>query len=240
MLEVVGGLAGLIITLGSGLFLMRLGEHASALFSASNDETEPARPALVHSRVRWAPLDLEPYPMPWPSEREEAPRRLPEMRWPSESWDDPQFGPGKRGTAAAPITTLTGNAPLEDPAPARPRRHPASETRSAVSQQGRDRTNPQQLAEAREEAWFEETGPRPAPPTQGRKPPERPAQPARPTPAPRQPQESLQGGTPDAEILRQWVAQIGLAGAVTKLRDHTGMDFKTAARHLAEVIGKGR
>jgi hypothetical protein len=215
ILEVVGGVASLVVTLGAGLFGLSLVELASKLFGDGDYEPEPEQALLRHERIRWAPLDLEPYAMPWPSERPQTPRSLPEMRWPSESWDDPHFGAGRRKRAHVPITSLTGNAPL-----------------NAENVPSAPQTPARKAAEV--------TSPPPSRKSVSRPTPDTPAAQPRPKPAPQpRPQASLQGGTPDADVLAKWVEQVGLAGAVGRLRDQTGMDFKTAARHLADAISKG-
>ncbi|TNE86752.1 MAG: hypothetical protein EP330_20850 [Deltaproteobacteria bacterium] len=233
ILELATGITGFVVTLGGGLFAMSMAERASDLFSQPDMGPEPQKQQSTHVHTRWQPLDLEPYPMPWPSERPHEVRRLPEMKWPSESWDDPHFGPRKRGSQSKTdhMTSLTGNPRLSDgesppvqATRARPKARPAPTPKPQPTPVEQP-TIREPAVQSRMAAIAMEQARR----LQAEQ--QRP----QPKPAPK-PQPVAQSAVPEAEVLRGWVAQYGLAGAVAKLRTQTGWDFQKAARYLAQQV----
>lgn len=244
LVESALGVTAFVATLATGLFAVSLVDKASELLGRSPEPEPLGREHPQHSGLRWEPLALAPYPMKWPSEIQYERRPLPEMFWPSETWDDPYFGPLGNRKALPVATSLTGNAPLEVP---------------------RQDHTPVPQPEAAAERDFFEAAPAPVPKRNKRKKAkqrepalgsrmtaialeqarraqaQRQATPTRQRPDPEpvrrpEPKPVIDSGLPEAEVLRGWVDQYGLAGAVSKLRAQTGWDFQKAARHLAKQV----
>lgn len=191
--------------------------------------------------------------MKWPSEMDYPRRTLPEMYWPSERWNDPQFGPRKlrpanrtkpQPVAAQSAAEPTAEAAFFDAAPA-----PQQSTARGRKKKRKNKSTPQPaphlaqqqqnlesrmatvaLAQAMRDKQARAPTPSPAPRHAPK--PQVVSKPAPPRPA--------GDGLPDVETLAGWVDEVGLAGAVSRLRSQTGWDFQKAARYLAQKVSGAR
>lgn len=101
----------------------------------------PERAANQVART-FQPLDLGPDPMKWPSELPNRFTPVPELPWPSETWDDPHFGRrGKRPPPPPPpsaaVETAAARRPARVDAPAPVSAFPSDDAvRAAVASHG--------------------------------------------------------------------------------------------------------
>ncbi|MCB9687012.1 MAG: hypothetical protein H6738_22050 [Alphaproteobacteria bacterium] len=217
----------------------------------------PDRPRIETPRA-FAPLDLGPDPMRWPSQRPWAASPIPEPQWPSQSWDDEHFGAHwRRADAAAPPPPVSQMAPgastpalwaaeeqffkldplqprlqeaerAEPPPPPRPQ---PTAARPAKQPQAARKPAPQAQKAAQPKPQQ-----RPQQPTATKPVPKPAARPATPKAAPKAaPRPASAAGVPDKAELEAMVAQIGLAATVQKIMERTGWDFRQAAQHLARI-----
>lgn len=228
MIPLAIGIALLTGTIALGLLTMSAVDRGRDLFKVA----DPDKRGHAHGQrsfIRWEPLQLAPHRVPWPSEVTHQVHQLPPLYWPSERWDDPQFGPIAKRRAVDTKVTLTGNEPLSS---SRTRPQPRAEAAQAeqafFAEEHRDKARKPHMAQQQQTlqqrmadvALHQAKLGRPGPPTAGAKP-------------------VGHGDLPDAATLAEWVNDVGLAGAVGRLRSHTGWDFQRAARYLAQQVSGG-
>lgn len=185
------------------------------------NRTDHQHEALAqHGSPAFEPMDLGPSPMKWPSETPRKTTKKPDKLWPSETWEDPYFGPNAKkmdgwGTKTKESTKPSESTPeqdffeLEPPEKSRKRTKQRSQKQKSTTQK-RQAQKPKRQAQP-----------------QQRKAPPKPAQ-QRPT--------SSGPNLPSTAQVTQWVQEVGFAGAVDKIRQQTGWDFKQAAHFLAQKI----
>lgn len=155
-------------------------------------EAAPKAPLVIPSGFQ--PIDLGPDPLHWPSARPWSHAPVPDPPWPSETWNDPQFGPGARRKktmdAPVPVAPVKGNVePPARPAAVEAVQRAAASAASAAAQ----------IQDARQKV-------------------ERSA--ARSAPSPQQ--------------VEAWLGELGLAGTIEQIRQHTGWEFKDVVAFLQQ------
>lgn len=236
MIEMTLFFMGAVITSLAGIPLaLRLARTHTWRGYAHRD----ARPDFheVLSRVAFAPLDLGPDLMKWPSEIPRPSAGPTDPPWPSQTWDDPHFGArwksaeGRARAAADLVNHGASPALAVAPTPARPRRRSTpAPSPTAARPQPRPAAQPKPPSPQRAKPQRPRT-PQPehrervvTPPPQRRAPAQRKAAPA---PAPQ--------GAPAREELEHLVDTLGLAGTVKQIMQRTGWDFRKAAQYLAQA-----
>lgn len=175
------------------------------------------------------PLEMEPFNMTWPSLIERKRTQLPQPPWPSETWDDEFFGQ----QAKADVRRMQKNAQELDEKREKAYREDAARAADLGRRQGeRSASKKKKKAKPQEQ------------PSQRDRTAEIQAEQKRQKVAHEQGTEAafFQEATtqgqriPDAAQIAELVKVHGLSGAVEQIRALTGWDFKTAARHLANVL----
>lgn len=201
----------------------------------------------------FAPLDLGPDPMQWPSAKPWKRSNLPIPQWPSTTWDDEHFGRHGKPDGYDQSTHEERQRARPAPEPERqPRKQrPTVEQRQAQEAQRHADQEEQRRQAARAElekrqrsrAQQQEQQQQQA---QQRKAQQRQAQQQRQVQQQRQAQKARkpqpQGGpdgAPAREELLRLVDTVGLAGTVQEIMKRTGWDFRKAAQYLARVRSGG-
>lgn len=180
---------------------------------------------------------MEDFSLAWPSEVPRAETRFPDLPWPSEGWNDPAFGAQARADYAA---NRERNAAGEENA-----RQSGLAPPSKQQQQQQQKKKPKQDKPVSAPQPPPQQAQRSTVPVQtesllhgGRTPQpadvrEKKEKRAKITPKPAPPR---QGGAPSPDEVAKLVQDLGLAGAVEKIRLQTGWDFKKSAQYLATVL----
>jgi hypothetical protein len=172
----------------------------------------------------FAPLDLGPDKVQWPSQRPWALTTTMKVpQWPSSSWTDEHFGKAARAanaaaTAAAPATprpdpkaaTPVSQAPRQATPP---RRRQTADAAQAAQKQQQTALEQMRRANPKGTQALSKTPPPPAPTTS---PPARDAPPS------------------EVEV-EHLIATQGLAGTVQIIMQRTGWEFREAAQYLAQL-----
>ncbi len=194
----------------------------------------------VGSSGAFSPLDLGPDMMRWPSEIERVETGMAELPWPSETWDDPQFGRHQRihhdsddafearledrRLAQAEQRAMEQEARIQRNATETERRTPQPEARRTPPQTqrtGDDQARDQ--ADARQQQQQQVLRRR------------REAQRRREQGKPAKPRSQVEAAVPTRDELEALVAKVGLAGTVQEIMSRTGWDFRRAAHFLAKA-----
>lgn len=215
----------------AGLLLIGAAMVVAAGFPAIERLVEPARwgprypvpdrpdqgNRATVARRGFQPLDLGPDPVSWPSEtsRPDTSRPLPD--WPSARWDDPHFGKKAREARSEQQRSETRRQATPPPSgtPSRPPREADPRAPLTLEQAALAQT-----ADFLRRALEQVSG-TPNPPVAGV-------------------HEPALRNLPDLVEIERLVAQHGLAGTVKAVMDRTGLDFRDAARHIAQVRRRGR
>lgn len=103
METVLGGLACIAVAVATFVMgIMWVDGTGPRLFRRREADAPSTRQQLTTGPA-FKPLDLAPAALLWPSEQPSAPRRLPDLPWPSETWTD-NFFERKPGAFAEPRT----------------------------------------------------------------------------------------------------------------------------------------
>lgn len=185
--------------------------------------------AMSRGAPAFEPLKMDPFTLRWPSEVHHEDKRLPELPWPSETWDDEYFGTRSRDdvrkikqtadaldakrarTTQQAQRRQAGTAePGPEPAPEAPKAKKAKKRKKDVQDEAVRRAS--NVAEAAAQAhhevsevaedFFREAAVEP----------------------------------PTADEIAVFVRSYGLQAAIEHIRARTGWDFPTATQHLAQIL----
>lgn len=220
----VGAAIGTFV-LGTPIAVALAGQHRWVHPAARDASSRRQRTDVVRA---YAPLDLGPDPIRWPSERLwDLKSTLAVPDWPSKSWNDEHFGRQHKDTVAHDASeqgfhAMAARRHREESsagAPPKPRSQPSANParRERTATKGR----PRQAAEP---------APVPAPaPTPAPQPAARKAAPVVPVTPPSRTRP------PDEAEIEHLIASVGLAGTVQAIMQRTGWEFREAAQYLARI-----
>lgn len=212
---------------------------------------EIASPFQTKEGAAFSPLQMDPFTLKWPSQTSDyGANALPELPWPSQTWDDNYFG-----RAAGDVQRIQETAERLDKqrddavraniaaheralAEAQDRRHAEDEERDRQAWE-RTRRAEEAQQQAREDAARSELdiagldqrgGPEQTSPQRQQQSRGGQAE------ATFFGDQGMSSSAPPPDEIARMVQEHGLSGAVEQIRSRTGWDFRTAAQHLAQVL----
>lgn len=218
---VAGGLGALLtIAIGSPLATRLANAHVWRRSAPADQFRERVEVAVRN----FEPLDFGEDLMKWPSEQDRAVAPFPEPAWPSENWDDADFG---RGAGRRAEEIVEKNAARQEQDTARRERRADTKAGRPERRHVRPEPRPTSPPKAAQRPTSQARPPAKRPPVQ-RAPPSVKKQASPP---------ATKGGSapPTKAELEGMIQSLGLAGTVQHLMRDNGWDFKTAAAWLARA-----